>query len=426
VSGVIDFQCGHCGKLLRVPRERVPPGGLSGSCPACGQTISVRGEVTTEPEVAHEAGSSPSTGPASASGPETPADAVLFLKTPAGEIEKITERHLQRELGTQRILPWDLISENGRDFTPIVEHPRFDGWFADLDVQIQHHCWRHAKRLAELVCHQCGRGYCGACKPAPASTLASLRTCPACDDVLKPADLRWNEKPFWKRLNEVVVYPLRDGAWITTAGIGFFLWLGSQGGNAFRIYLFAIALLVYLVGLSYLVHVVWRSAKGEKKMSSGPESIDPMDLAATGLVAFCVMLIVFSPIILLNGYLVYRTFSEQKTPGALWFLNVPLVLVALVYYPMALGMSAVWDNKWLALRPSVVVGHILKIKRDYAILVVAIAVIGAAQFALEMLARNVPFLGGILAHMSTAYLAVIEAHILGWTLYMNSRELGWS
>jgi arginine exporter protein ArgO len=202
--------------------------------------------------------------------------------------------------------------------------------------------------------------------------------------------------------------------------------LGSQGGNAFRVYLFGIALLVYLVGLSYLVHVVGRSAKGEKKMSSGPDSIDPIDLAATGLVALCAMLVVFFPVILLNGYLVFRTFSEQRTPGALWFLNVPLVLVALVYYPMALGMSAVWHNKWLALRPDVVVSHILKIRRDYAILVLAIAVIGGVQFALEMIARSVPFLGGILAHMSTAYLAVIEAHILGWTLYMNSRELGWT
>jgi hypothetical protein len=93
---------------------------------------------------------------------------------------------------------------------------------------------------------------------------------------------------------------------------------------------------------------------------------------------------------------------------------------------MALGMSAVWDNKWLALRPGAVVSHILKIKEDYAILIAAIAVISATQFVLEMVARNVPFLGGILAHMSTAYLAVIEAHILGWTLYMNSRKLGWT
>lgn len=72
------------------------------------------------------------------------------------------------------------------------------------------------------------------------------------------------------------------------------------------------------------------------------------------------------------------------------------------------------------------VSHILKIKRDYAILILAIAVLGATQFILETIARSVPFLGGILAHMSTAYLAVIEAHILGWTLYMNSRELGWN
>jgi len=31
-----------------------------------------------------------------------------------------------------------------------------------------------------------------------------------------------------------------------------------------------------------------------------------------------------------------------------------------------------------------------------------------------------------LANLMSAYLAVVQAHILGWTLYMNSRELGWT
>lgn len=401
----------------------MPPEGLSGNCPSCGLTISLPGAAVTAPTAPTTA---PPPAPPGASTPEASADPVFFLKTPGGDIAEVTPSRIQRELRSRRVLPWDLVSENGKDFAPIVEHPRFEGSFADLEAKIQHHCWRHAKRIAELVCPQCGRGYCGACKPAPVSAQASLRVCPACDDVLKPADPRWSEKPFWRRLGEVVVYPVRDGAWLTTAGIGFFLWLGSQGGNVFRLYLIGIALLVYLIGLSYLVHVVGRSAKGEKKMSTGPDSIDPIDMAATGLIAFCVMVVVFSPIILLNGYLIYRTLSEHRTPGALWLLNVPLILVVLAYYPMALGMSAVWHNKWLALRPGVVVSHILRIKKDYAILVLAIAVMAAVQFVLEMLARSIPFLGGLLAHMSTAYLAVIEAHILGWTLYMNSRELGWS
>ena len=37
----------------------------------------------------------------------------------------------------------------------------------------------------------------------------------------------------------------------------------------------------------------------------------------------------------------------------------------------------------------------------------------------------VPFLGGMVMSVIGAYLAIVEAHILGWTLYMNGEELGW-
>ena len=48
------------------------------------------------------------------------------------------------------------------------------------------------------------------------------------------------------------------------------------------------------------------------------------------------------------------------------------------------------------------------------------------QLILEILLARVLLLGGLLGNLMSAYLAVVQAHILGWTLYMNSRELGWT
>jgi hypothetical protein len=245
----------------------------------------------------------------------------------------------------------------------------------------------------------------------------TIRTCPACDAVLHPGDPRWREKPFWQRLDEVLFFPIKDTSWVTTAGIGLLVWLGSWSLRG-RV--------ILLIGLAYLMHVVTRSAKGDKKMGIGPDTSDIAELAAAGAMACLVTGLVFLPIILFNVFVVYRGLSEGESVGPLFLLNVPLALFTFSYYPMALGMSAVWHNRWLALRPDIVISHILRIKKDYLILLGAWLLITLVQWLMEGFTRWVPILGGLLGSFISAYAAVIEAHILGWTLYMKANELEWA
>lgn len=354
--------------------------------------------------------------PATVAGPPSVKGSALFVvKTPAGGTEELTQQQILQRIRMKRVLPWDLISEGGDSFSPILRHAELGRHFSSAVAEMDRHCWKHRTRVSQLVCGQCGRGFCQDCQPAPERSGLSIRTCPACDAVLQPGDPRWGEKPFWKRLDEVLVFPLKDASWVTTAGLGVLSWLGSWSWRG-RVLL--------LIALAYLFHVVSRSAKGDKKMGM-PDSTDITDLAGTGAMALLVTALVFLPIILFNVFVVFRSVGEEQGMGQLFFLNVPLGLATFAYYPMALGMSAVWHNKWLALRPDVVVSHILKIKKDYLILLGVLLGITAVQWVLEMLARAVPILGSLVASFLSAYASVIEAHILGWTLYMKAEELGW-
>lgn len=334
------------------------------------------------------------------------------VKTPAGVSEPVTEQQLAQQIRTRRILPWDLVSTGDGEFRPAVERENLAHFFRSLEPADGRHCWKHRTQVSYWICSQCGRGYCETCHPAPEMRGLTLRTCPACEAVLKAADPRWREKPFWERLDEVLVFPLRDMAWVTTAGIGFLMWTGSMIWRG---------QVLYLIALAYLAHVVVRSAKGDKKMGFGPEP-DIAQLAWTGGMALLVTAIVFLPLIIFSVFVV----SRGGRPGPLFVLNVLLGLLTFVYYPMALGMSVVWHNTWLAFRPDVVVSYILRIKKDYLILLGVFFVGGAIEWVLEVMAGRVLLVGGLFASPISAYVFVVEAHALGWTFYIKADELGWS
>jgi hypothetical protein len=344
-------------------------------------------------------------------------------RTPHGKSEAVDEEALTRKIRSNDVRAWDLVSvDGGESYSHAYEIEGLERYFGSgehaLDAVLDAKCWDHRNKFAAFVCERCGRSYCESCSPRPERLGLEIRMCPVCEGLVKPADPRWRERPFWDRLDEVVKFPISDFAWATTIGIGGLLWIGSMGLRG---------IIVYLVGLAYLLHVISRSAKGDKKMGL-PEITDPLELAGMGLAAVVVTVVVAAPLVLFNVFVVYRIFGEGANLGTLLLLllNLPLGALAFAYYPMALGMSAVWHNKWLALRPGVVLSHILRIKQDYAVLLGFCFVITGMQWTLEATVGSVPFFGSLFASVVSAYLAIIEGHIIGWTLYLNADELGWA
>jgi hypothetical protein len=424
MSEFLSFHCPHCGKPLRVPLERIPPGGATGVCHGCQRKILIHPDGVSAPPAETKAPPTvrdafPSAAEAFAAeepapAPPAPEDTPFAVKTPAGVTEELTEEQVVQRIQTGRILPWDRLSERGGSFAPIMEHIELGPHFQSLEPTFDRACWRH-RRVARFVCSQCGRGYCEQCLP-PAESRARSRMCPACEGLLQAGDPRWGEKPFWERVDEILVYPVKDMSWATTAGIALLLWIGSWGW---------VGWVFPLIALAYLVRIILRSAKGEKKLGKAPDLSDARELAASGGMALLVTAIVFLPLILFNVFVVYGSLNQGESAGALALLNLPLGLATFAYYPMALGIAAVWRDKGEALQPKVVLGHIVTIKEDYAFLLAAWFFLIAVQWVVGTVLGWIPLLGGLLASLVSAYAVVIEAHVLGWTLYMNAPQLGW-
>jgi len=418
MSEFLSFECPHCGKPLRVALERIPAGGATGTCHGCQRKVVISREgASAAPATEPDEPAIPRTAerplPLAEDQAPAQAEAIFSVKTPAGVAEDLTDEQVLQRIESGRILPWDRISERGGAFAPVMEYAEFGPRFQSYEPLSDRACWRH-RRVARLVCSRCGRGYCEHCQPeAPGK---SLRTCPACEGVLQAGDPRWGERPFWERRGELLLYPLQDQSWMATAVVALLLWLGSWGflGRIFT-----------SIAFVYLVQVVSRSAKGDRKLCARPDLSDPAALAASAGMAILVTAIVFLPLVLFNVFVVYGSLNEGQSAGALAILNVPLGLATFVYYPMALGMAAVWRDKWLALQPKVVLENILSIKEDYTFLLAAWFFIIAVQWVVGSVLGWIPILGGLLGSLIWAYASVILAHILGWTLYMNAPELGW-
>jgi len=329
---------------------------------------------------------------------------------------------IERGLRARRILVWDQIAEEGQEFGSIEDHPRFTGRFEAAQAFSANHCANHGHLPSAFVCSQCGRGYCDPCAPSAGEGLRA-RTCPACGRVMREGDPRWHEQPFWNRLGEVLAFPVRKMSWATTLGIGGLMWLGTLP----LIFPFNIFSKVFLLmGFAYVVHALAMSGQGEKELTM-PDIADVGYLVGRGFLVVIVIIAVSLPIILLDIFVLVALLKGSVAGVVLLFLiRVPLGLVLFVYYPMALGVVVVWHNWQLAFRPDIVVIHMLKIKRDYLAMLAAFVVLGIAEIVVTAVGSLVPILGWMVTCALGAYVALVEAHILGWTLYMKEHELGWA
>jgi len=234
---------------------------------------------------------------------------------------------------------------------------------------------------------------------------------------MEKADLRWLEKPFWKQLDRVFLYPVEGMSWVTTLGVGILFWFGKA--------FIPFSYVFYLLGFAYVVHVISTSSSGKKAMDSGPD-YELGDLISRGLIGVVVTLAIWIPIVLINFFFL-SNLLKLGPPGFFMIIlaNIPLVIAGILYYPMALGMVAVWDNKWIAFRPDFVVEHILKIKLDYTAVLVAMIITWVISALANFVLGFIPILGGMVAGIITSYFTIAWAYCLGWTLYLNESKLGW-
>jgi DNA-directed RNA polymerase subunit RPC12/RpoP len=406
VSDFLEFDCPVCGRPHLVDGEELPSEGAYRSCPNCGSQlfvdrtgakeanpISVRQETRT-PQAPHAPGPPPGD-----------SGLALFLKRPTGTVEKLSAEAVQQGIEMQRILPWDLVSSDGRDFTPIQQDTEFRRFFlpSDFSPVAQPRCTSHPDAMPAATCRQCGRSYCSTC----ATSLLSIkpRLCPACGGNISDPDARLREIPPWQRPKEALRFPIDASAWIPTLLAAATIW---AGGFAW----FTAPL--YLVTLFFLIDALARSSRGAKRWDILSSPPDVKALFQQWMPIAFLTVIVGIPFLAIP-YLLGPTFGV--------LVQFPFTLFLFFYFPMAAGLLLLASDTDQALQPGKVLRTIWSVRDEYFVYLVLFIAVAVAVVAVSIVTSFIPAIGSALQSIALAYGWILQAHLLGFFLYMNRERI---
>ena len=356
---------------------------------------------------------------------------MFHLRTPDGKVLEVDENELRRMVEDGRVRAWDGVSLDGEIFIQARGHVDLAGLFPEPAAALTDYCHHHPERVAEVRCRQCGRGYCGECRPREEIGHTTAVKCPACSAPVAPFESRALAKEWWEDPLTLLRYPLAEKSWVTTLGVAFLLWGGMM--------IPPFTLVLYFLGMAYVVHSIAGAAAGKTTMGYGPDIDDMWAMIGRGFIAWLVLLEVTIPFVVFN-LLVFWNAWQGGMFWRLFLLNVPFLLVAWCYYPMALAIAAIWQDKWIAFRPRTVIEHIAAIPGPYAILLLGwIVLLVLERFVGTLIGLiTAPFVaigvGGVmvafllrfvLVEMTRAYFLLVGGFMLGRMVFKNESRLGW-
>jgi hypothetical protein len=291
-------------------------------------------------------------------------------------------------------------------------------------------CWNHPQTSADYECIRCPGSFCSECAPerGRAGNVA-LRFCPACGAVCQPAGTRSQVAPpvktFFQHIPEAFQYPFRGDGWALLLGAAVFFAILDAAArfiSALGLYLFFIfAILTTLIALGYLVaciqKVVTSSAQGEETLPSWPDVSNGFDdilvpfLQFLGVLAFC-----FAPALLVS----------TLTDGSLQRLVIPLFLLGIFYFPMAILAVLTLDTVG-ALHPKLILTSIFRIPLVYLSTCILLFILLAAGFFISEVVGGIPIpiLPLFISHFIFLYFLVVQMRVLGIMYYSNRHRLGW-
>jgi hypothetical protein len=331
----------------------------------------------------------------------------VFIKMPSGNVERLSSGALEQGIQMRRILPWDLLSNDGRDFEPASERADLRRLFlpGDFVPHVQARCANHADLIPAATCRRCGRSYCSQC--VGALFRIQPRLCPACNGPCAEPDARLKETPPWQRPKEVARFPIDGSAWIVTLLLGVLVWISGSS-----LYLFPLNLLA----LPILLDAVLRSSKGTRTWTILSRLSDT-DWGALlrQTIPIAILSVVLAVPFLLIPLLV--------GPGLGVLAQFPMMLFLFFYYPMAVALLFVGDDKDRALQPRTVVRAIWALRDEYFVYLALFIAVAVGVVAVFTVASFIPFLDRILQSAALAYGWVLQAHLLGFFIYMNRERL---
>jgi hypothetical protein len=111
--------------------------------------------------------------------------------------------------------------------------------------------------------------------------------------------------------------------------------------------------------------------------------------------------------------------------GMAAILSFFLGLAVFGYHAMALGIAVLSDNTAAAFQPKFVIRRIFNMFDDYLTLLLGLLAVNLFLLFQFWALGFVPYMGQPLSKVLIAYGLIVQAHMVGWTFYLNVHRLGW-
>lgn len=298
-------------------------------------------------------------------------------------------------------------------------------------------CKYHPRAAARFFCPKCQGSFCEMCVNTRSVGGHNKMFCRVCAVECTPLKIKAEaDQPggpsFVAQIIGAFKYPLK-GDGIVLICVGTILFLLVDGARFIAkfalIYGFIAVILLTIFGTGYLTaflrRVINSTAAGDEEMPEWPEIEDfSSDILSPFLQLIGTVLFCFAPMI---GLTIYAATQADSDSAWLGWATMGSMFFGCVYFPMAFTAVAMCDTV-VAVNPLVVIPSILKVFREYVLMVIVLAVILVVRWLLQRYLTSilpVPLLPTIITSLIGLYLLVVEMRILG-LLYRNKKdELAW-
>ncbi len=288
------------------------------------------------------------------------------------------------------------------------------------------HCQFHPSAAAGWFCPTCNANLCPGCavldvlESSASTELLSCGHCGGAVDVLK---VHRSGAPFGNRLLGAWLYPLKKSGLMALLAVGAVVAL-SRAVFSFVPLLPGLVVLAVWLGSFWgaLFWIVRGTAMGAEHFTA-PDfhdiHHDLVDPAIRGVLA--------TALIWLPAIIFLVNADETNPTGALFWL---MVLVTLLYAPMALLFAAIGESKLSLLNPVKVVRIGVRLGRPYLMVVawmVPLALVGVILMwvAAKVSSLHVPLVASLLGEAISLYVPFVVARMLGLLLFAYGDRVGY-
>jgi hypothetical protein len=104
-------------------------------------------------------------------------------------------------------------------------------------------------------------------------------------------------------------------------------------------------------------------------------------------------------------------------------VQFPMLLFLFFYYPMAVALVLAADDNEQALKPRTVIQAIWSLRDEYFLYLAVFIAVAVAVVAVATVVSFIPVVHRFLTSAALAYGWVLQAHVLGFFLYMNRERV---